>query len=315
MSNAARAKYVWFDGDLIAWDDARVHLLTHSLHYGLGAFEGIRAYELEGGQTAVFRLEEHLLRLERSCKILQLDLPYSREQLTKACLRTIEANEFRACYLRPLVFLGDGSMGVLPRENPVHTAVAVWEWGAYLGPEALSRGIRVRVSSFVRQFPNSGMSKAKATGGYINSIMAKREAAALGYEEALLLDTSGFVAEGSGENFFLVREGRLITPPAEAILEGITRDAVIQLARGLGYEVIERRITRDELYIADEAFFTGTAAELTPICEIDDRTVGGGRPGPLTTALQAAFFDAVRGVSEEHRAWLTPAAGVSESVA
>lgn len=306
MGTTPHARFIWFDGKLVPWDEANVHVLTHTLHYGLGVFEGIRAYEQGNGGTAVFRLSDHLQRLERSAHILQIDLPFGRAEIMRATHELISANELRSCYLRHLAFLGVGAMGVLPRNNPVSLSICAWEWGAYLGEEGLERGIRCRVSSFTRQFPNSAMNKAKVSGNYVNSILAKREAVSLGCDEAILLDTTGMVAEGSGENLFLVRDGVLKTPPPANILEGITRDCVLQIAKSLGWEIRETPITRDELYIADEVFFTGTAAEITPVREIDDRAIGDGKRGPMTEQLQDIFFRTVRGEESDWNHWLEP---------
>jgi branched-chain amino acid aminotransferase len=295
---------VWLDGSLIAYDQARIGLLTHSLHYGLGVFEGIRAYDVPGG-GAVFRLREHLVRLLRSGKVVQVDIPYTLEQLEQAVLETLRANHMSEGYVRPIAFLGEGAMGLLPADNPVRVAILVWSWGAYLGNEGLERGIRAKVSSFTRHHPNITMTQAKTTGVYVNSILAKREVTRLGYDEAILLDPNGMVAEASGENIFIVRNGALKTPPLGSVLDGITRDAIIAIARDKGIEVVEQPFTRDELYIADEAFLTGTAAEVTPIREVDDRQIGSGARGPVTRTLQATFFDAVHGRERKYERWLT----------
>ena len=287
-----------------------MHILTHTLHYGVGAFEGIRAYKRPDGKGAIFRLAEHIDRLFASCHICMMDVPYTREQLAAACVETMRANKMSEAYLRPLVFLGDGELGLGSMGNPVRVAVAVYEWGAYLGEEGLRRGIRAKVSSFTRGALNSTMSKGKICGQYVNSVLAKREAIKGGYSEAILLDGTGLVAEASGENIFLVRRGKLKTPPlSSAILEGITRDTVITLARELGLVVEEAPFARDEMYLADEVFFTGTAAELTPVREIDDRQIGAGECGPVTRKLQDAFFEAVKGRAGKekpsHPEWLT----------
>jgi branched-chain amino acid aminotransferase len=299
-----KTERVWLDGGFVAWDDARVHILTHTLHYGLGVFEGIRCYRCDDGRSAVFRLREHVARLFDSAKIMLLDVGYDAGQIESAIVETLRVNRMAEGYIRPLVFLGDGAMGLLPADNPVRVAIVVWPWGAYLGDEGLERGIRAKVSSFTRHHPNVTMTKAKTTGAYVNSIMAKREVTRLGYDEAIMLDTAGFVSEASGENLFLVRHGVLKTPPLGSVLEGITRDAVIQIARDKGITVLEQPITRDELYAADEAFLTGTAAEVTPIREVDDRKIGSGSRGPLTRTLQTAFFDVVKGRDRKYDAWL-----------
>ena len=295
---------IWMDGTFVPWNDAKVHVLAHTLHYGTGAFEGIRCYKTATG-SAVFRLREHVDRLFGSMHILQMDCPFTREQVSDAILETIRVNKIDACYIRPLAFIGYGAMGVFPKENPVNVIIAVWPWGSYLGDEGMKNGIRVKISSFTRPHINATMVRAKAVSNYANSLLAKREALKDGYDEAVLLDTDGYVAEGSGENVFMVRNGVIKTPPLTAILEGITRDTVMQLAQERGMRLREERFTRDELYIADEVFFTGTAAEITPIREVDNRTIGSGKPGPVTKDLQAAFFDIVQGRSAKHAGWLT----------
>lgn len=305
MAIVEKTEKVWLDGKLVAWDDATVPILTHTLHYGLGVFEGIRAYECADGRSAVFRLPEHIQRLYDSARIMQMDVPFEPEELERAVVETLRVNRLAEGYIRPLVFLGDGSMGLLPKDNPVRVAIVVWPWGAYLGAEGLERGIRAKVSSFTRHHPNVSMTKAKTCGSYVNSILAKREATRSGYDEAIMLDTSGMVSEASGENIFIVRHGALKTPPLGAVLEGITRDTVIHIAHDKGIEVREQPVSRDELYIADEAFFTGTAAEVTPIREIDDRRIGAGMRGPITRTIQAAYFDAVRGRDTKYESWLT----------
>jgi branched-chain amino acid aminotransferase len=302
---ALKAKAVWVDGRLVPWEEATVHVLTHTLHYGLGVFEGIRAYKCADGGSAVFRLREHVERLFDSAKICLMKIPFSPEQIAKACVDTLKANGLAAGYIRPIAFVGDGVMGLHPKDNPVRVAIATWEWGAYLGEEGLRNGIRVKVSSFARQHVNTHMNKAKVCGHYVNSILAKLEVTQAGYDEALLLDTDGYVAEASGENFFVVKRGRLVTAPPATVLGGITRDAVLHVAHDRGIPVEERRLARDEVYVADEAFFTGTAAEVTPIREVDDRAVGAGRPGPITQAIQAAFFDIVKGKDARYSEWLT----------
>ncbi|MFW5966633.1 MAG: branched-chain amino acid transaminase [Persicimonas sp.] len=297
---------VWLDGELIDYADAQVHVLTHTLHYGLGAFEGIRCYKRADGTSAVFRLSDHIERLLKTCHIATIDVPYSQEELEHACIETVRANGLEDCYLRPIVFLGDGQMGLGARENKVRVAICTWEWGAYLGDEGLSRGIRAKVSSFTRQGVNASMVNGKINGQYVNSILAKREANQAGYDEAILLDSSGYVSEASGENLFLVRDGRVWTTPAgTSILDGITRDTVLTLAGEAGIPLEERRFTRDVLYTADEVFMTGTAAEVTPVREIDDRTIGQSCPGPVTRQLQERFFDQVKGEATDHPEWLT----------
>jgi branched-chain amino acid aminotransferase len=298
---------IWMDGKFVPWNDAKVHVLAHTLHYGTGVFEGIRCYKTDSG-SAVFRLKEHVDRLFGSMHILQMDCPFTHEQVFDAILETIRVNKIDACYIRPLAFIGYGAMGVFPKGNPVNVVIAVWPWGSYLGDEGMKNGIRVKISSYSRPHINATMVRAKAVANYANSLLAKREALKDGYDEAVLLDTDGYVAEGSGENIFIVRNGVIKTPPLTAILEGITRDSIMQLAKELGMPLVEERFTRDEFYIADEAFFTGTAAEITPIREADNRKIGAGRPGPVTQKIQAAFFDIVHGRDKKHAAWLTPAA-------
>ncbi len=295
---------IWQDGQLINWRDATTHVLTHSLHYGLAVFEGVRAYKTARG-TAIFRLREHTERLLRSAHILQMPMPYTLEVLMKAQMETVATNQLEECYIRPLAFLGSEKMGVSPRGAKTHVIIAAWPWGAYLGESALEQGIRVKTSSFTRHHPNITMTKAKASGNYMNSILANNEATTDGYDEALLLDVDGFVAEGSGENIFIIKRGILSTPDLSSALEGITRDCIFQLAAEEGLTVLERRISRDELYSADEAFFTGTAAEVTPIREVDNRIIGTGSRGPITTRLQSLYFDCVKGRSPQHQDWLT----------
>jgi branched-chain amino acid aminotransferase len=296
---------IWMNGSFVKWDDARVHILTHSLHYGTAVFEGIRCYKADSG-SAVFRLQEHVDRFFDSAHILQLEMPFTREAVTEAILETIRINKIDACYIRPLAHIGYGAMGVFPQDNPIEVSIAVWPWGSYLGDEGIKNGIRVKISSFSRPHVNATMVRAKATANYANSLLAKREALKDGYDEAILLDTDGYVAEGSGENVFMVRKGVIKTPPLTAILEGVTRDTVMQLAAERGMRLVEERFTRDELYVADEAFFTGTAAEITPIREVDNRAIGAGKPGPVTKELQAVFFDIVHGRDSRHTDWLTP---------
>ncbi|MBU4321421.1 MAG: branched-chain amino acid transaminase, partial [Nitrospinae bacterium] len=299
-----KTKKIWMDGRFVDWDNANVHVMTHTLHYGLGVFEGIRCYETKGG-PAIFRLKEHVQRLFKSAHIFLLAIPYSEKEIEDAIIKTVKINKVKECYIRPLVYIGYGAMGLYPKDNPVRVAVSVWPWGAYLGDDGLKNGIRVKVSSFIKNHVNSQMSRAKACGYYINSQLAKKEAISLGYDEALLLDTDGYVAEGSGENIFIVRNSRLKTTPLTSALEGITRDGIMKIARDLKIEVIEERFTRDELYIADEAFFTGTAAEVTPIREVDGRVIGEGRAGRITKKLQSVFFDSVKGKNKKYESWLT----------
>ena len=305
MSMADRDGQIWFDGKMVDWRDARIHVLTHSLHYGMGVFEGVRAYRTPSG-TAVFRLTEHTRRLFNSAKIFQMKLPYSFDEIVQAQKDVVRANALESCYLRPIAWIGSEKLGVSPRGNTIHVAVAAWPWGAYLGEEGLTRGIRVKTSSYSRHHVNVSLVRAKASGYYINSILANQEVTAHGYDEALLLDTEGYVSEGAGENVFIVRNDVLYTPDLASCLEGITRDSVITIARDLGIEVREKRITRDEMYCADEAFFSGTAAEITPIRELDDRQIGEGQRGPVTGRLQAVFFDAVGGRDARYAKWLTP---------
>ena len=300
-----KAKSIWLDGKFIPWEEARVHLLTHSLHYGLGVFEGIRAYHCSDGRTAVFRLQEHVRRLFDSAHVMQMDIPFGKPQVAEACCEILRVNQQKEAYLRPLAFVGEGVMGLHPQNNPVQLAIISWVWGAYLGDEGLKQGIRGKISSFARHHVNVMMTKAKATGNYVNSIMAKREATQLGYDEAIMLDTDGYVAEASGENIFIVRDGLLKTPPLTAVLPGITRDCILTLAGDLGIPVKEDIFSRDELYLADEAFLTGTAAEVTPLREVDGRAIGSGKPGPLTQRLQAAFFALVKGEDTRYQRWLT----------
>ena len=299
-----KTEKIWMNGSLVKWNDANVHFLTHSLHYGTAVFEGIRCYKTDAG-SAVFRLSEHVDRLFDSAHILQMEIPFTREAVSEAILETIRVNRIDACYIRPLAYISYGAMGIFPKQNPVHLGIAVWPWGSYLGEEGIKNGIRVKISSFSRPHVNATMVRAKTTANYANSLLAKREALSDGYDEALLLDTDGYVAEGSGENVFMVRKGIIKTPPLTSILEGITRDTIIRLASERGMRLIEERFTRDEIYIADEAFFTGTAAEITPIRDVGNRAIGTGKPGPVTKELQAAFFDVVEGRDGKHADWLT----------
>jgi len=295
---------IWMDGKLIPWEEANVHILTHSLHYGLGAFEGIRCYLCQDGKSAVFRLREHVDRLFDSAQIGDIKIPYTKREISEACKETLRVNQLKEGYIRPIVFIGEGVMGVYPGDNPIRVAIITWSWGAYLGEEALEKGIRIKVSSFTRHHVNVMMTKAKICGNYVNSVLAKREVMKMGYDEALMLDTEGYVSEASGENIFMVKNGVLKTTSLTSILPGITRDSVIQIAKAKKITLLEERFTRDELYTAQEAFFTGTAAELTPIREVDDRIIGDGKPGPMTKELQATFFDIVRGKNPEYREWL-----------
>lgn len=295
---------IWVDGELIAWDDAKEHMLAHSLQYGLGAFEGIRAYLRADGKTSVFRLDAHIDRLLESCHIATLAVPFTRSQLIEGCIATIRANKLRECYLRPLVYLGYGGLGLGSLESPVRTMIAAFEWGAYLGEAGLRDGVRCTISSYRRGAIDSFMSKGKISGQYVTSILAKREAVRLGFDEALMLDQNGVVAEGTGENIFMVKGGVVHTPPLSvSILAGITRDSAITLIRDLGYELREATFTRDQLWTADEVFMTGTAAEVTPIREIDGRAIGSGKPGPITKDLQQKFFAVVKGSDNGHPEW------------
>ena len=296
---------IWMDGDFVPWDEARVHILTHTLHYGLGVFEGIRCYRTQDGRSAVFRLAEHVDRLFESAHINLMEVPFTREQVLDACLETLRRNHLEEGYVRPLVYLGAGAMGLNPGANPVRIAVIAWEWGAYLGEEGMERGIRAKVSTFSRHHVNAKMTKGKTCGDYVNSILAKREALLDGYDEAIMLDTQGLVSEASGENLFAVRRGVVKTPPLPTVLDGITRDSVIRIARDQGIEVIESPLTRDELYVSDEVFLTGTAAEVTPIREIDRRQIGAGRRGPVAKQLQEIFFRAAKGEEPRYADWLT----------
>ncbi|EAI7252591.1 branched-chain-amino-acid transaminase [Campylobacter lari] len=300
-----RAKKIWMDGKIIDFDDAKIHVLTHSLHYANAVFEGTRAYKTQNG-LAIFRLKEHTKRLLESAKITLINSPFSQEELENAQVELLRANDFQNnTYLRPLIFLGDGAMGVYHAKAPVRVAIAAWEWGAYLGEEGLEKGIKVKISSFARNSVKSSLGKAKASANYLNSQMAKYEAIEAGYEEALMLDEEGFVAEGTGECFFMVKDGKLITPPNDFSLKSITQDTVLKIAHDLGISVVRQRISRDEVYVADEAFFTGTAAEITPINNIDARIIGNGKRGELTTKLQNAYFDIVYGRNEKYASMLT----------
>ncbi len=301
-----KTEQIWFDGRMVPWDAAQVHVLTHTLHYGLGVFEGIRCYESDEGKALIFRLREHIDRLFDSAHILGIRIPFTREQICQACIETVRVNRLRSGYIRPIVFLGDGEMGLAAVHNPVRVAVAAWPWGAYLGEEGVAHGVRLKTSSFQRMHVNTFMTKAKAVGNYVNSILAAIEARSAGYDEAMMLDTDGYVSECSGENVFIVRHNVVKTPPLTSVLEGITRGTVLALLRAMGVDVVEERFTRDEAYIADEVFMTGTAAEVTPVREIDGRQVGDGKPGPLTRSLQERYRHVVHGRDAAFREWVTP---------
>jgi len=303
MSMADRDGFIWHDGKLVPWREATTHVLTHSLHYGLAVFEGLRAYKTPDG-TAIFRLKEHTDRLFNSAHIYMMKMPYSKEVLIEAQKEVVRANKLESCYVRPIAFYGSEKMGVSPRGAQVHVSIAAWPWGAYLGEDGLANGIRVKTSSYARHHVNVSMCRAKYSGTYANSILANLEATEHGYDEALLLDVDGFVAEGAGENLFVIKDGRIYEPEIASALVGITRHSVIQLAKELGYEVTAKRLTRDDIYIADEAFFTGTAAEVTPIRELDGRQIGEGRRGPITEKIQSLFFDVVNGKVPAHKDWL-----------
>ncbi len=300
-----KSEKIWLDGEMVHWEEAKVHVLSHALHYGTGYFEGIRCYSLEDGRSAVFRLDEHIRRFFDSGQILGFPLPYSFDQIKQATLDIIKVNRLKECYIRPLAFVGFGEMGLYAPDNPIQVMIAAWPWGAYLGDEGIKNGIRAKISSYTRHHVNVMMTKSKVSGNYINSVLAKNEVKKAGYDEAIMLDTEGYVAEATGENIFMVRQRRVKTPPFTSILPGITRDSVLAIARDRDYEVEEQRFTRDELYTADEAFFTGTAAEVTPIREIDNRKIGSGCPGPITRDLQQTFFNIIRGKEKKYAGWLT----------
>jgi len=308
MSMDDRDGVIWLDGEMVPWREAKVHVLTHTLHYGMGVFEGVRAYNTDSKGPAIFRLQEHTDRLFRSAKILGMAMSFDKETINEAQRAAVRDNNLDSAYLRPMCFYGSEGMGLRADNLKTHVMVAAWEWGSYLGAEGMEKGIRIKTSSFTRHHVNVTMCKAKSNGNYINSIMALQEAMTDGYDEALLLDVDGFVAEGSGENFFMVRNGVIYTPELTSALEGITRETILTLAAELGFEVREKRITRDEVYVADEAFFTGTAAEVTPIRELDNRTIGNGGRGPVTEQLQSLYFDVVHGRHDGHQDWLTPVA-------
>lgn len=305
MSFDDRDGFIWMDGEFVDWREAKVHVLTHTLHYGVGVFEGVRAYATERG-PAIFRLNRHTERLLQSAKIMGMKIPFSAEEISAAQCEIVRKNELKSAYLRPMAFYGSEAMGLHAKGLKVHLSIAAWEWGAYLGDEALEKGIRVKTSSFNRHHVNSTMAKSKTNGHYTNSIMALQEAENAGYDEALMLDTTGYVAEGSGENIFIVRRGKVYTPSLTSALEGITRDTIVQLLQeDMGLEIVEKQITRDEVYTADEAFFTGTAAEVTPINSLDDRVIGEGKRGPVTTEIQRRYFDVVNGRNPDRLDWLT----------
>ena len=304
MSMADRDGVIWYDGKLVPWREATTHVLTHTLHYGLGVFEGVRAYDAEGG-PAIFRLQDHTNRLFRSAHILQMDIPFSKQELNDAQCTVVRENGLKNAYLRPMCFYGAEGMGLRADNLKTHTIIAAWDWGSYLGEEGMEKGLRIHTSSFTRHHVNITMCKAKSNGNYTNSILALQEARANGYDEALLLDPEGFVAEGSGENIFIIRDGIVYTPELTSALDGITRDTIIHFIDELGLKLIEKRITRDEVYIADEAFFTGSAAEVTPIRELDNRQIGEGCRGPITTTLQTMYFDQIHGRRDRHNEWLT----------
>jgi branched-chain amino acid aminotransferase len=304
MSMADRDGVIWSDGKIIPWRDATTHVLTHTLHYGMGVFEGLRAYQTAQG-PAIFRLKEHTERLFNSAHIFMMKMPYDKATLMQAQLEMVRQNKLKSCYIRPIVFYGSEAMGISAKTLSVHVAIAAWPWGAYLGTDGLENGIRVKTSSFTRHHVNINMCRAKSVTTYANSILAHQEVAHDGYDEALLLDVDGYVAEGAGENIFIVKQGKLYTPDMTSCLEGITRASIVELAGEIGVPVVEKRITRDEVYCSDEAFFTGTAAEVTPIRELDNRKIGGGTRGPITARLQEMFFDCVSGRTDNHSDWLT----------
>jgi branched-chain amino acid aminotransferase len=307
MSMADRDGFIWYDGKLVPWREANTHVLTHSLHYGLAVFEGVRAYNTVSG-TQIFRLPEHIDRWFNSAKIYMMEMPYSREEMIEAHKEVVRANKLDSCYLRPIAFYGSEKMGVSPVGATVHVAIAAWPWGAYLGEDGLTKGIRVKTSSYARHHVNVTMARAKLSGTYTNSILANREAVMHGYDEALLLDVDGFVAEGAGENVFVVKEGVVQEPEIASALMGITRSSIITICKDLGIPVVSKRMTRDDIYIADETFFSGTAAEVTPVRELDGRVIGAGKRGPVTEKIQKAFFDIVNGKNKKYAKWLTPIA-------
>ncbi len=300
-----KVEKIWMDGSLVNWDDAMVHVLTHTLHYGLGVFEGIRCYKCKNGSTAVLKLKEHVDRLFSSASVAMMEIPFSREEISKAIIDVITVNNLKEGYIRPIAYMGYGEMGLYVAKPVVNVSVACWPWGSYLGDDGIKNGIRAKISSFNRHHVNVGMTKAKICGNYVNSILAKREVKSSGYDEAIMLDTEGYVSEASGENIFIVKEGIIKTTPPTSILNGITRQAVIQIAKDNKIEIVQERFTRDELYMADECFFTGTAAEITPVREVDNRKIGEGRPGPVTKLVQETYFNAVKGGDEKYSSWLT----------
>lgn len=295
---------IWLDGNLVPWEEANVHILTHTLHYGLGVFEGIRAYKCSDGRTAIFKLDDHIDRLFSSAHIADITIPFTKAEIKDAICLLLKEIKLEEAYIRPLVFVGDGTMGVHPKDNKIRAAIAAWSWGAYLGDDGLNKGIRAKISSYTRMPVNSFMTKAKICGNYVNSVFAKVEATSLGFDEALMLDSEGYLSEGSGENIFIVKNSKVKTPPLTSILEGITRNCVIQMANDKNISIEEQRFTRDEIYSADEVFLTGTAAEITPIREIDFRKIGKGKPGEITKTLQSCFFDIIRGNKEKYSSWL-----------
>lgn len=300
-----KADKIWMDGEMLDWDDANVHVMTHTLHYGLGAFEGVRCYQRSDGRSQIFRLTDHTRRLFDSTRIVHLDIPFTQDEINEACREVVRANGFDAAYIRPVAFIGDGARGLAAIDNPIHVAIITWQWGAYLGEEALATGVRAKISSWTRNHPNSMMSKGKINGHYVNSILAKREANLAGYDEAIMLDHQGLISEASGENIFIVRDGKVKTPSySSSILGGITRDCVLTILRENNVPVEHGSFARDELYLADEVFFCGTAAEVTPVREIDNRPIGAGTRGEITTLVQETYFDIVRGSNTQHMDWL-----------
>lgn len=305
MGKVQKVEKIWFDGQLVPWDQAQVHVLTYTLHYGLGVFEGVRCYECTDGRSAIFRLQEHVDRLFESAHISQIEIPFTRSQVAEAIKETVRVNKLKSAYIRPLVFIGDGEMGLVAFNNPTRVMVAAWSWGSYLGDEGVKNGIRAKVSSYSRNAINASMTKAKTCGGYINSILAKREALSAGYEEALMLDVHGNLAEATGENIFVVKNGIVRTPQTGgSILTGITRDTIFNILKDENIPLVEGPISRDEVYVADEVFLCGTAAEVTPIRELDDRKIGTGKPGPITKKVQETYFDLVRGKQIKNENWL-----------
>jgi branched-chain amino acid aminotransferase len=299
-----KVEKIWLDGKMIPWESANVHVLTHTLHYGMGAFEGVRCYHCKDGRSAIFRLEDHIDRLYDSCHILMMEIPFPKDVLITACKDIFRVNKLKEGYLRPIAFIGDGEMGLYATSNPIRVAVVAWPWGAYLGEEGVKNGIRAKVSSFTRHHVNIAMTKSKAVANYLNSILAKREAMLAGYDETVMLDVNGYVTEASGENIFFVKKGVVYTPPIISALQGVTRDTVITLLKEDGVKVEEKLFPRDELYMADEIFLTGTAAEITPIRELDNRKIGTGNPGPITEKIKTQYFDLVRGANSKHPEWL-----------